>query len=82
MKMMMDQKRKLGKTVITCFIIGLLLFQPIIAFALTSSEAKQAWYDAKEDSREAKLAYREAQLEWATNKTEENKDFVIETGKA
>ena len=81
MKMVMDEKRKLGKTVIPCFIIGLLLFQPIIAFALTSSEAKQAWYDAKEASREAKSAYREAQLEWAANKTEENRDLVIEAGK-
>jgi hypothetical protein len=82
MKMIIDEKKTFGKTVITCLFIGLLLFQQVSVFALTSSEAKQVWYDAKEASREAKSAYREAQLEWATNKTEENKDRLIETGKA
>jgi hypothetical protein len=50
-------------------------------YALTSIEAKQDWFDAKEASREAQEAHRDAKLDYAADKTEENNQLVIDTGK-
>jgi hypothetical protein len=58
-----------------------MLFQPLAAFALTSGEAKQAWREAKQESREAQEAHRAAKIEWAANKTQENNQKVVDTGK-
>ena len=69
------------KQMITLLLIGFLLIQPLQVFALTSSEAKQDWYDAKEDSREAQQEHRDAKITWAADKTEENNLQVIESGK-
>ncbi|MFC1802765.1 hypothetical protein ACFL0D_02235 [Thermoproteota archaeon] len=63
------------------FLIGLLLLQPFTTYALTSSETKQAWYEAKNQSREAQEAHRDAKIAWATDKTGENNQEVIESGK-
>lgn len=71
----------MNKKLITIFIIGLILLQPLTAYALTSSDAKQDWYDAKKASREAQEAHREAKIDWVADKTEENNQQVIETGK-
>ena len=69
------------KRLITILLIGLLLLQPIQVLALTSSEAKQDWYDAKQASRDAQQEYGDAKIAWATDKSEENNQKVIDTGK-
>ena len=69
------------KQLVTILLITLILLQPLHVLALTSSEAKQEWYDAKQSSREAQREHREANIAWAANKTEENNQKVIETGK-
>ena len=69
------------KQLVTILLITLILLQPLHVLALTSSEAKQEWYDAKQSSREAQQVHRDANIAWATNKTEENNQKVIETGK-
>jgi hypothetical protein len=69
------------KQLITILLIGLILLQPIQVLALTSSEAKQDWYDAKQASRDAQQEYRDVKIAWATNKSEENNQKVIDTGK-
>ena len=73
--------RRTVKRALTITVVILLLLQPFTVFALTSSEAKQNWYDAKNASRNAQQSYREARLAYAANKTDENNQKVIETGK-
>lgn len=63
------------------FVLALLFMQPFTVFALTSGEAKQDWYDAKEASRDAQEEHRDAKVAWAADKTDENNEEVIETGK-
>jgi hypothetical protein len=77
----MNKLKPVKRPIALGIIIGLLLFQPLTATALTSSEAKQAWYDAKQSSRDAQEAHRKANIEWAADKTDENNQKVIETGK-
>ncbi|MBP2029502.1 sugar-specific transcriptional regulator TrmB [Methanohalophilus levihalophilus] len=73
--------RTIEKSFVTLVVLALLLFQPIAVSALTAGEAKQAWYDAKEATLEAQEEHRDAKLAWAENKTDENNEKVIETGK-
>lgn len=69
------------KEFVTVFLIGLILLQPFTVFALSSSEAKQVWYDAKEQSRDAQEAHRDAKIAWAADKTEKHNQEVLETGR-
>lgn len=69
------------KQLVLILLIGLLLIQPLTVRALTSGEAKQDWYNAKEASRNTQQEHRDAKIVWAANKTEENNQQVIETGK-
>jgi hypothetical protein len=62
-------------------IVLMLLLQPLAVFALTSTEAKQDWREAKQESRQAQEAHRTAKIQWASNKTQENNQQVIDTGK-
>jgi hypothetical protein len=71
----------MNKKILTTFIIGLILLPAFTSYALSSSEAKQEWYDAREASRNAQALHRDAKVVWAVNKTEENNQEVIETGK-
>jgi hypothetical protein len=61
--------------------IGLLLFQPVSVYALPSAAAKQNWFDAREASRDAQAVHRDAKIAWAADKTEENNQEVIDSGK-
>jgi hypothetical protein len=54
---------------------------PQAACALTANEAKQVWYEAKAQSMEAQELHREAKAAWAADKTPENNQQVIDTGK-
>lgn len=73
--------KKLRSKVIAVLLLALLLLQPAAAGAASASEAKQAWYEAKQESLEAQEAYRNARARWAGDKTPENNQEVIDTGK-
>jgi hypothetical protein len=79
--MKMNISKEVKKKFLVVMIVGLLLFQPFAVYALTSVEAKQNWFDAKEASREAQQAHRDAKLDYAADKSEENNQKVIDTGK-
>jgi hypothetical protein len=66
---------------VTLLVITLMIFQPIAVIALSSSEAKQIWFEARQVSREAQEEHRTAKIDWAVNKSDENNLKVIETGK-
>ncbi|WP_440952902.1 hypothetical protein [Methanococcoides sp. FTZ1] len=66
---------------IALLVLIMLLLQPIAVTALSASEAKQEWHDAKQASIEAQQAHRDAKIQWAADKSEENNQKVIDTGK-
>jgi len=69
------------KSILVVFIVCLSLTPSMSIKALTSSEAKQAWIEAKNASREAQQAYVQANIKWAANKTKENEQALIDSGK-
>jgi len=74
----MDLKKK---SFITLIVLTMMLLQPMTVYALSASDAKQAWYDAKQESVEAQAEHRDAKVGWAADKTDENNQKVIDTGK-
>ncbi len=69
---------------IAIFLISLLFLAatlPHAAVALTANDAKQAWYEAGDQSREAQEAHQAAKAVWAADKTQENNQQVVDTGK-
>ncbi len=62
-------------------IIASLLFQVGVVSAATSGEAKQNWLAEKQARIEADAAYRQAQLDYAANKTSENEQKIVDTAK-
>lgn len=70
------------KIAFVIFVIAMLFLQPLTVSALSAGEAKLNWREAKNLSREAQQAHRDAKIEWAANKTTENNQKVIDTGKA
>jgi hypothetical protein len=69
------------RTCIVFFIIVLLLMQGIVVSALTESEAKQDWRDAKQVSQDKQQIHRDAKIEFAGDKSEENRQAIVDTGK-
>ena len=69
------------KTIIAFFFIGLLLMQVTAVSALTASEARQEWKDAKQASLSEQEIHRDAKLVFAGDKSEENRQAVVDTGK-
>lgn len=69
------------KRILIVFLVGVVLIQPFTVLALTSTEAKQNWFEAKEASRLTQQAHRDAKLDYAADKSEENNQKVIDTGK-
>lgn len=69
------------KTWIVAVVIASLVFQIGLASALTSGEAKQAWLSAMQEKISADAAYKQAQLNYAADKTPENEQKVIDTAK-
>jgi len=66
---------------IFCVLLISLFLMQVSAFAISSPEAKQLWYDAKIASSAAKETYNAAKIAYAAGKTEENKQAKIDTGK-
>lgn len=69
------------KALIVFLLISVLLLQSIAVSALTASEAKAEWREAKQVSKEKQQAHRDAKIDFAGNNSEENKQAVIDTGK-
>jgi hypothetical protein len=61
-------------------LLCLILAVPLV-MAITSGEAKQAWYDAKDASKDAQQAYNDARIEWAADKSAENDQKVVSAGR-
>lgn len=70
------------KPMLLALVIGLLLVQPLNINAMSASDAKQLWCQAKEASRAAQEAHRRANLDYAADKSEANNKKVIDSGKA
>ncbi|MEW5955150.1 MAG: hypothetical protein AB1626_01265 [Candidatus Micrarchaeota archaeon] len=60
----------------------MLLLQVASVAALTAGEAKQAWLDAKSQTMQATATHQDAKLQRAANNTPENRQAVVDTGKA
>ncbi|MBW2991858.1 hypothetical protein KY345_01435 [Candidatus Woesearchaeota archaeon] len=69
------------KKIFVIIVLVLLVLHTIAVSALTASEAKQDWRDKKQESKEKQEIHRDAKLDYAADKTEENKQKVIDTGK-
>lgn len=69
------------RKVIVIFLIVLIFMQSTAMCALTESEAKQNWYDAKQISHDKQQIHRDAKIDFAGNKSEENRQAVVDTGK-
>ena len=66
---------------IVFFVIALLLLHTIAVGALSAGEAKTGWLEAKKVSREKQEIHRDAKIEFAADKSEENRQAVVDTGK-
>jgi hypothetical protein len=62
-------------------IVILLLLNSLAVSALSASEAKIEWLDAKVVSKEKQEIHRDAKVDYAADKTVENEQEVIDTGK-
>lgn len=60
---------------------ALLLLQIFSVCALTGSEARQEWLDAKQLSKEKQEVHLNAKLDFAANKSEEKRQRIVDTGK-
>ncbi len=69
------------KPVIAFFLIALLMMQCTVVAALTESEAKQVWKNAKKISLEKQEIHFDAKIKFAGNNSEENRQEVVNTGK-
>lgn len=63
------------------FLVLVLLAQSIAVSALTAGEAREEWKDAKQVSREKQQIHRDAKIKFAGNKSDENRQKVVDTGK-
>jgi len=68
------------KTFLTIAVITMLL-GPVMAVGAIESGSKSAWLGAKEASKTAKTVYNQTQLNYATDKTPENQQKIVNTGK-
>jgi hypothetical protein len=69
------------KTMVVFVLLAVLLLQAFAVSALTAGEAKQAWLDAKQVSKDAQETHQDAKIAWAADKTPENDQAVVDTGK-
>lgn len=70
------------KKILTVFLlVCLVVLQSIAVSALTADQAKQEWRDAKQVSKEKQETHRDAKIEFAGDKSEENRQKVVDTGK-
>ncbi|MBW2971900.1 hypothetical protein KY359_02590 [Candidatus Woesearchaeota archaeon] len=70
------------KKICVLFLVIALLTVQIAAAEMSASEAKSAWLTTKEHSMDMQEQHREAKLAFAGDKGEENRQAVVDTGKA
>ncbi len=68
------------KKLFLCLVLGLLILPTLVYPALAAGE-KQDWLNAKKASQTAVENYKQAQLDYAADKTPENDQKVIDTAK-
>jgi hypothetical protein len=69
------------KTAIVFLVLALLLVQAVAVSAITASEAKSEWLDLKEERMDLDAVHKQAKLDYAADKTPENAQAVVDTGK-
>ena len=69
------------KATIIFLVLALLLVQVVAVSALTAGEAKDDWLDLKEERMELDAVHKSAKLDYAADKTSENAEAVVDTGK-
>lgn len=69
------------KAILATFIVVMMVFQIVSISALTSSEAREDWREARQESKQAQEAHRNAKLDIAIDRGSENEQDVIDTGK-
>ena len=72
---------KIMKKIFLITAVAAMLFTQATAVLAIESGSKQAWLSAKQATKTADAAHRQAKLDYATNKTPENEQKVIDTGK-
>ena len=70
------------KGILTFFLLAILLLQPLSVSAMTAYEAKEEWQEARIDSIEARGDYRVARLRFLESRSDEDREWMIEKGKA
>ncbi len=74
-------EKMIKKTIMALFLIAVLLMQVTAVSAMTASDAKQDWRDAKKVSAQKQEIHRDAKITFAGDASEENKQAVVDTGK-
>ena len=69
------------KKISIIMVLILLLVQVISVSALSAEDAKDDWQDLKKVSVDAQEVHRDAKVDWAANKSDENNQAVVDTGK-
>lgn len=69
------------KRILMALFLAVLMVLSAVVAAADASDAKQDWLDAKEVTAEKKSLHQDAKLVWAADKTPENNQAVIDTGK-
>jgi Na+-transporting methylmalonyl-CoA/oxaloacetate decarboxylase gamma subunit len=69
------------RTGVLVLFLALLILQTVAVSAMTADEAKQAWEEAKQVSKDAQKIHQDAKITWAADKTPENDQAVVDTGK-
>ncbi|MBD3312982.1 hypothetical protein GF345_00910 [Candidatus Woesearchaeota archaeon] len=68
------------RVLLAVLVAVLVVFSAVSAYA-DSEDARQAWLDAKQVTREKREIHQDAKLEFAADKTDENRQAVVDTGK-
>ena len=69
------------KQILATFIVVVILLQIVSISALTASQARDNWKDARLASQQAQGDHRDAKLDYAEDKSVSNEQAVINTGK-
>ncbi|UCD03485.1 MAG: hypothetical protein JSW73_03035 [Candidatus Woesearchaeota archaeon] len=69
------------KIVIGLLLVSVILLNTFAVLAISSSEAKMLWEQAKLVTQEKRGSYREAKIDFATNQDYEHRQEVVRTGK-
>lgn len=66
---------------LSILLISILMLQVVSISAISASQAREEWRNTKQESKNMREAYREANLKWMGDKTDSNNEAAIEAGK-